>query len=408
MRYYIVGGAVRDELLDLPIKDRDWVVVGATPEQMLARGFKPVGKDFPVFLHPDTHEEYALARTERKTAPGYKGFAVYTAPEVTLEDDLRRRDLTINAMARDESGRLIDPFNGERDLHERWLRHVSPAFAEDPVRVLRLARFAARYAGMGFRVAPETLHLLKQMVEQGEVDALVPERVWAETVKALAEPSPRRYIETLRECGALARILPELDKLFGVPQPAEHHPEIDTGLHMLMALDQSCRLSDDTQVRFAVLLHDLGKGLTEPELWPKHHQHEQRGVELVRQVCQRLRAPNDYRDLALLVAEFHTQCHRALQLRPGTILKLLERLDAFRRPARFEQFLMACEADARGRLGLERREYPQSAHLRRALDAANSVDMHALTTKGLRGVEMAEAVRQARSQVIAKNLRAPT
>ena len=408
MQYYIVGGAVRDELLGLPIKDKDWVVVGATPEQMLARGFKPVGKDFPVFLHPDTHEEYALARTERKTAPGYKGFAVYAAPDVTLEDDLRRRDLTINAMARDETGRLIDPFGGARDLRERWLRHVSPAFAEDPVRVLRVARFAARYAELGFKIAPETVRLLQQIVAQDEIDALVPERVWAETAKALAEPSPRRYIEILRECGALARILPELEVLFGVPQPAEHHPEIDTGIHVLMALDQACKLSKDSQVRCAVLLHDLGKGLTDPELWPKHYQHEKRGAELVRQVCQRLRVPNHYRDLALLVAEFHTQCHRALELRPGTLLKLLERLDAFRRPQRFEQFLTACEADARGRLGLEQRDYPQPAYLRRALDAANSVDMRVLAAKGLSGAEMAEAVRQARRQAIAAALRTGT
>ena len=406
MQCYIVGGAVRDELLGLPVKDKDWVVVGATPEQMLAQGFKPVGKDFPVFLHPDTHEEYALARTERKTAPGYHGFAVYAAPDVTLEDDLRRRDLTINAMARTATGVLIDPYGGAADLHARCLRHVSPAFAEDPVRVLRLARFAARYAHLGFTIAADTMVLLRQIVQRGEVDALVPERVWAETVKALAEASPRRYIEVLRECGALARILPELDVLFGVPQPEQHHPEIDTGIHVLMALDQACRLTDETVVRFAVLLHDLGKGLTDPELWPKHHEHEARGVALVRQVCQRLRVPREYRELAMLTAEFHTHCHRALELRPGTLVKLLERLDAFRRPQRFEQFLLACEADARGRLYLEQRDYPQSAHLRRVLQAAQNIDMRALAAKELTGPAMAEAVRQARAQAIAKTLAA--
>ena len=406
MQCYIVGGAVRDELLGLPVKDKDWVVVGATPEQMLAQGFKPVGKDFPVFLHPDTHEEYALARTERKTAPGYHGFAVYAAPDVTLEDDLRRRDLTINAMARTATGVLIDPYGGAADLHARCLRHVSPAFAEDPVRVLRLARFAARYAHLGFTIAADTMVLLRQIVQRGEVDALVPERVWAETVKALAEASPRRYIEVLRECGALARILPELDVLFGVPQPEQHHPEIDTGIHVLMALDQACRLTDETVVRFAVLLHDLGKGLTDPELWPKHHEHEARGVALVRQVCQRLRVPREYRELAMLTTEFHTHCHRALELRPGTLVKLLERLDAFRRPQRFEQFLLACEADARGRLYLEQRDYPQSAHLRRVLQAAQNIDMRALAAKELTGPAMAEAVRQARAQAIAKALAA--
>lgn len=406
MQCYIVGGAVRDELLGLPVKDKDWVVVGATPEQMLAQGFKPVGKDFPVFLHPDTHEEYALARTERKTAPGYHGFSVHAAPDVTLEDDLRRRDLTINAMARSATGELIDPYGGAADLRACCLRHVSPAFAEDPVRILRLARFAARYALLGFTIAADTMALSRQIVQRGEVDALVPERVWAETVKALAEAGPRRYIEVLRECGALARILPELDVLFGVPQPEQHHPEIDTGLHVLMALDQACLLTDETIVRFAVLMHDLGKGLTDPALWPKHHEHETRGVALVRQVCQRLRVPREYRELAILTTEFHTHCHRALELRPGTLVKLLERLDAFRRPKRFEQFLLACEADARGRLHLEQRDYPQSAHLRRVLQAAQNIDMRALAARELSGPAMADAVRQARAQVIAKALAA--
>jgi tRNA nucleotidyltransferase (CCA-adding enzyme) len=401
MQYYQVGGAVRDEILGLKVKDRDWVVVGARPAQMQALGFKPVGKDFPVFLHPETHEEYALARTERKTAPGYHGFTVHAAPDVTLEQDLQRRDLTINAMARDESGRLIDPYGGASDLQNRLLRHVSPAFAEDPVRVLRLARFAARYADLSFSIAAETQTLLCQMVERGEVDALVPERVWAETVKALAEPWPRRYIEVLRECGALVRILPELDALFGVPQVAQHHPEIDTGIHVLMALDQVCALTDDTRVRFAVLMHDLGKGLTDPAIWPHHYEHEKRGAELLPEVCQRLRTPKEYRDLAVLSAELHTHCHRALELRPSTVVKLLERLDAFRRPQRFEQFLLTCEADARGRLGLEQRDYPQTDYLRQAFKAAEAVDIRALAVKNLPGPEMAQVVRQARVRAVA-------
>lgn len=401
MEIYLVGGAVRDELLGLPVHERDWVVVGATPADLLARGFKQVGKDFPVFLHPGTHEEYALARTERKTAPGYHGFQFDAAPEVSLEDDLIRRDLTINAMARDSDGRLIDPYHGHRDLTERWLRHVSPAFAEDPVRILRLARFAARYAPLGFRVAPETLALMRTMVTNGEVDALVPERVWAEMVRALAEAMPGRFIEVLRDCGALARLFPELERLFGVPQPAEHHPEIDTGRHLLLCLEQAVRLGADTAVRFAVLVHDLGKGLTPPDQWPSHRGHEGHGAELVRTFCQRLRVPNDYRDLAYLVARYHTHCHRALELRHGTLLKTLQGLDAFRKPVRFEQFLLACEADARGRQGLEQRPYPQMERLRCARQAAAAVSVPPLLERGLTGLALAAALRRERVRAIA-------
>jgi tRNA nucleotidyltransferase (CCA-adding enzyme) len=397
---FLVGGAVRDELLGLPVKECDWVVVGATPKQMLARGFKPVGKDFPVFLHPKTHEEYALARTERKVAPGYHGFHFHAAPDVTLMEDLERRDITINAIARDTQGRLIDPHHGLSDLKDRWLRHVSPAFAEDPVRVLRLARFAARYDRLGFRVAPETLELIKTMVASGEVDALVPERVWAETVKALTEPNPAQFIEVLRACGALARIFPEIDRLFGVPQPPQHHPEIDTGRHVLLCLEQAVRLQADTVVRFAVLVHDLGKGFTPPSEWPRHIDHEQRGADLVKDFCQRLRVPRDYRDLAVLVTVYHTHCHRALELWPKTVLKTLQALDPFRKPQRFEQFLLACEIDARGRTGLEDRPYPQAERFRAAYEAAAAVQVRPFVEQGLQGQALAEAIRQARLMAI--------
>ncbi len=400
MDVYLVGGAVRDELLGLPVKERDWVVVGATPEALLAQGYQQVGKDFPVFLHPDTHEEYALARTERKTAPGYHGFQVCAAPEVTLREDLGRRDLTINAMARDTAGRLIDPYQGLSDLQGRWLRHVSPAFAEDPVRILRVARLAARYAVLGFRVAPETLALLRAMVTSGEVDALVPERVWAETGRALGESSPERFITVLRDCGALARIFPEIDRLFGVPQPPLQHPEIDTGIHLLLSLQQAVRLGADPLVRFAALVHDLGKGTTPPADWPRHIGHEARGGQLVRDFCQRLRVPNDYRDLGVLAAAYHTHCHRALELRPRTLLKMLQALDAFRKPQRFEQFLLACEADARGRRGCEERPYPQAERLRTAYRAAAVVAVGPLLEQGLSGAELGEAVRRARLRAI--------
>ncbi len=400
MEIYLVGGAVRDELLGREVKERDWVVVGASAQDMLARGFRSVGKDFPVFLHPDSGEEYALARTERKIAPGYRGFAFHAAPEVSLEDDLARRDLTINAMARAADGALIDPYGGRRDLEARVLRHVSPAFAEDPVRILRVARFAARYAGLGFSVAPETLALMRTMVDAGEVDALVPERVWQELARALAEPSPQRCVEVLRACGALARILPEIDALFGVPQRPEHHPEVDTGVHTLLALEQAVRLGTDAATRFAVLMHDLGKGTSPPDQWPRHIGHEGRSVALVRALCARLRVPTEFRDLALLAAEFHTHAHRALELRPGTVLETLERLDAFRRPARFAQFLLACEADARGRTGFEERPYPQAAWFAQARDAAAAVPARALAEAGLKGAALAEALRRQRLAAI--------
>jgi len=385
MQIYMVGGAVRDKLLGLEVKEHDWVVVGATSAQMLDQGFRQVGKDFPVFLHPDTHEEYALARTERKTAPGYKGFVVHAAPDVTLEDDLRRRDLTVNAMAEDADGRIIDPFGGQDDLRDGVLRHVSPAFAEDPVRILRVARFAARFGRWGFRVAHDTNALMRQMVEAGEVDALVPERVWVELEKTLDEDTPSRFFEVLRGCGALARLFPEIDRLFGVPQPEKHHPEVDTGVHSLLVLDQAVRLSADPRVRFAALTHDLGKGTTPSEQWPKHHDHEQRSAELVSELCARLRAPNDYRDLALLAAKYHTHCHDADRLRPATLVQTLEALDAFRRPERFEQFLLACEADFHGRPGHEDEPYPQAELFRQALQAARAVSIKDIVDSGLKG-----------------------
>mgnify|MGYP003374577587 FL=1 len=400
MEVYLVGGAVRDELLGLPVKERDWVVIGATSDELLARGFQPVGKDFPVFLHPQTREEYALARTERKTAPGYHGFDVQAGADVTLEDDLRRRDLTINAMARDAAGRLIDPYRGRHDLDGRWLRHVSPAFAEDPVRILRLARFTARYAGLGFQVAPETMALMRAMVTDGEVDALVPERVWAETVRALGEPRPELFFETLRACGALAVIFPEIDRLFGVPQPAAHHPEIDTGVHTLMALAQAVRSQADVVTRFAVLVHDLGKGTTPPDEWPRHIDHEQRGADLVRGLCHRLRIPNMFRELGVLTARYHTHCHRALELRPKTLLKVLQAMDAFRKPQRFAHFLLACQADARGRLGLTERPYPQAALLARVQKAAAAVSARPLAARGLTGLALAEVLQEQRLAAI--------
>ncbi len=401
MKTYLVGGAVRDELLGYPHKEKDWVVVGATPAQMIASGFQQVGKDFPVFLHPDTKEEYALARTERKTAPGYKGFVVHADADVTLKQDLERRDLTINALAKDETGAVIDPFNGLDDLNDRVLRHVSAAFSEDPVRILRVARFAARYDHLGFSVAAETLQLMKNMVANGEVDALVPERVWQEMAKALGERSPWRFIEILRDCNALEHIFPELDCLFGVPQPAEHHPEIDSGIHTLMVLQQACKLSEDTQVRFAALVHDLGKGVTPRSQWPHHVEHEARGAEIVLDVCKRLRIPNEYRDLAERTARFHLHYHRALELKPKTVVRTLEQLDAFRKPLRFEKFLLACEADARGRPGYQNKAFPQGAYLRKAIEAAKSVDLQPLLLQGHKGEELAEKIRQERVRLVA-------
>jgi len=376
MRIFSVGGAVRDELLGLPVQDRDWVVVGATPDELLARGFRPVGKDFPVFLHPATHEEYALARTERKTGPGYKGFAFHAAPDVTLEDDLARRDLTINAIAKTEAGEFIDPHGGRADLAARVLRHVSPAFAEDPVRILRVARFAARFAD--FAVAAETIGLMRRMTENGEVDHLVPERVWQELSRGLMEAQPSRMFAVLRECGALARILPEIEALFGVPQRADYHPEVDTGVHVMMVVDMAARLGLPLPARFAALTHDLGKAKTPADILPRHIGHEAISVDLLAPLCERLRAPADCRDIALLTARFHSEIHKVDQLQPATIVRAIERCDALRRPERFAQILAACEADFRGRLGFEERDYPQAARWRAALAAVQSVDAAAI------------------------------
>lgn len=398
MKIYCVGGAVRDAILGLTVKDRDFVVVGATPEQMTARGYRPVGKDFPVFLHPETHDEYALARTERKTAKGYKGFQVYAAPEVTLEEDLARRDLTINAIAQADDGTLIDPYGGVDDLKSGVLRHVSAAFVEDPVRILRLARFSARFNR--FSVAPETLHLMHEMVENGEVDALVPERVWQELAKGLMEVQPSRMFETLRQCGALQKILPELDRLWGVPQPEVHHPEIDTGVHVMLVVDYAASQNYSLPVRFAALTHDLGKGATPAHILPRHIGHEERGVGLVKALCQRLRAPNDCRDLAVIVARFHGKMHRAPEMRADTLLRLLHDTDALRQQQRFEQFLLACECDSRGRTGFENKPYPQADYLRRILQAAVAVDAGLVARQQVAPDKIREAVYQARLKAV--------
>jgi tRNA nucleotidyltransferase (CCA-adding enzyme) len=372
MKIYAVGGSVRDALLGLPVQDRDYVVVGATPEQMIVAGYTPVGKDFPVFLHPLTHEEYALARTERKTAPGYKGFVFHTDGNVSLEDDLVRRDLTINAIAQANDGSLIDPFGGQRDLAEKIFRHVSPAFAEDPVRILRVARFAARFPA--FSVAPETNRLMQKMVDAGEVDALVPERVWQELARGLMEEKPSRMFEVLRACGALRRILPELDVLWGVPQPEKYHPEIDTGVHVMLVIDYAAQQHHPLAVRFAALLHDLGKGATPVASWPSHHGHEALGTDLVEKICQRLKIPGDCRDLALMTAREHGNVGRARELRPSTIVTLFERCDAFRKPQRFVDMLHASACDHFGRTGFENVPFPQIAYLQAALGAAQTVD----------------------------------
>ncbi|MFN7780138.1 MAG: multifunctional CCA addition/repair protein [Betaproteobacteria bacterium] len=402
MQVYRVGGCVRDALLGRAVADRDWVVVGATPQQMIAAGYKPVGRDFPVFLHPVTHEEYALARTERKTAPGYHGFAFHAAPDVTLEDDLARRDLTINAIAQAEDGALIDPPGGAADLQARVLRHVGPAFAEDPVRILRLARFAARFAD--FHIAEETLALMRGMVAAGEVDALVPERVWQELARGLMEDRPARMFETLRACGALARLLPELDRLWGVPQPPLHHPEIDTGVHVMMVIDMAARLNFELPVRWAALLHDLGKGTTDPAIWPSHRGHEAKSVELAGAVSERLRAPADCRDLALLVAREHGLIYKIDELRAGTIVEILERSDALRRPRRFAQLLDACEADTRGRTGFEERPFTARARWQQAVAAAGAVDAGAVAQRirehGGDGPAIAAALHRARAQAV--------
>jgi tRNA nucleotidyltransferase (CCA-adding enzyme) len=400
MKTYLVGGAVRDELLGYPVAERDWVVVGARPDELLALGYRQVGRDFPVFLHPQTGEQYALARTERKQGHGYTGFTVHCDPSVTLAQDLLRRDLTVNAIARDASGRIVDPCGGRRDLQARILRHVSGAFVEDPLRVLRTARFAARYRHLGFTVAPETIDLMGEIVRQGELAHLPAERIWTEFERALGERDPGVFITVLRECGALPALLPEVEALFGVPQVAEYHPEVDTGEHTLMALAQAARLTPAPQVRWAVLLHDLGKGTTPESEWPRHIGHERRGLKLVRMACERLRAPNQFRELALQACEFHTHCHRALELRGKTLLKLLGATDALRRPERFEAFLLACEADARGRLGLEARDYPQADYLRRARADAAEVSAAQFAAQGLTGKTLGAAISTERIRVL--------
>lgn len=397
MKRYLVGGAVRDRLLGLPVRERDWVVVGSTPEQMQALGYKPVGKDFPVFLHPQTNEEHALARTERKSGRGYQGFTFYTGPEVTLEDDLKRRDLTVNAIAEDENGALIDPLGGQRDLDARVLRHVADAFVEDPVRVLRLARFHARFAPLGFQVAPETQDLLRQIVASGEVDQLVAERVWQETQKALMTAQPSVFFTTLQDCGALARVMPELAALAGVPQRADYHPEIDSFIHTMMSVDVAAKDGFELPVRYAALVHDLGKAATPREEWPSHRMHEHRGVPLVRTFSERLRVPAACRDLALIVTREHLLVHQVRQLRPTTLLELLERIDAFRRGDRFEQVLQASLCDARGRLGLETTPYPQCDYLRGARDVAAAVQVRDLgALHGLDGAAIGARLREAR------------
>lgn len=392
MQIFLVGGAVRDKLMGYPYHEKDWVVVGATTDEMKAQGFVPVGKDFPVFLHPRTKEEYALARTERKTGPGYTGFDFFASPDVTLEDDLARRDLTINAIAETPEGEIVDPYGGQRDIAEKKLRHVSAAFQEDPVRILRVARFAARYHHLGFRVAEETMALMRTMVQSGEADHLVAERSWKELSRALLEQSPPIFIETLRECDALARIMPEVDALFGVPQSPEHHPEIDTGVHTLMALEQACKLSDQLAVRFSTLVHDLGKGTTPAAVLPRHIGHEQRGVPLIEELCLRMAVPRECRDLAVAVSRYHLNCHQALELRGKTLVKIFNALDTWRRPERFENFLLCCEADARGRAGLENREYPQADYLRQALAACQQVQAKELIAEGYEGAALGQAL----------------
>ncbi len=401
MKIFLVGGAVRDKLLQYPSQERDWVVIGETAQAMLARGFIAVGKDFPVFLHPQTREEYALARTERKIAAGYKGFTVHASPEVSLEADLQRRDLTINAMALSAEGELIDPYGGQADLRAKIFRHVSPAFCEDPVRVLRVARFAARYAHLGFTLATETAQLMQEMVAAGEVAHLVPERVWAELHKALQEQTPRAFFEVLKHCHALAQIFPELDNLFGVPQVAEYHPEIDTGIHSLLCLEQAAQLSPKPQVRLAALLHDLGKAQTPAKILPHHYGHEQAGVPLLLAFCQRLRVPNEFKNLALQVMTYHTHCHQIFKLRPATVIDMLLNLGAFKKNHTLEDFLLACTADAQGRLGQQQRPYPQADYIRRAIQIASAIDSQSVINSGKRGAQIGEDIRRLRIAALA-------
>jgi len=397
LKKYLVGGAVRDQLLGRQVKERDWVIVGSSVEEMIKQGFKPVGKEFPVFLHPETHDEYALARTEKKVGHGYHGFEFYASPEVTLEEDLKRRDLTVNAMAQDEDGTIIDPYNGQDDLKKRVLRHVSEAFAEDPVRILRIARFASRFHD--FTIAPETMKLMQEMVGSGEVDALVRERVWQELERALCEDHPERFIEVLRECGALKVIFPEIDALFGIPGSIEWHPEVDTGIHLLMALKRAVELTNDPVIRFAVLVHDVGKSLTEKEKLPKHHGHCEKGVVLVKELCRRLHVPKKYQDLAELVTEHHGNCHKALEHSAKAALKFLERLDAFRRPKRFENFLIACKADTQGRLGFNEHPYLEADFLKNVYEKCAVIDTKEIIEK-FKGEEIAKEIHKKRLKVI--------
>ena len=404
MKIFLVGGAVRDQRLGLPVRERDYVVVGSSADDLIARGYRSVGKDFPVFLHPETHEEYALARTERKTAPGYHGFTVHADPKVTLEEDLMRRDLTINAMAEGDDGRLVDPYGGLSDLNDRILRHVSPAFAEDPVRILRLARFQARFAPFGFTVASETLELMRCMVEAGEVDALVPERVFQEFHKALSEAEPEQFLQVLMACGALKRLFPELASLIGVPQDPKNHPEIDTGAHMLLVLKEAARLSKDPKVRFASLVHDLGKGLTDPSFWPSHPGHEEAGLKPLETLCNRLRIPQAYARLAQKVVRYHGEIHKALTLNAEGLVDLIERLDGIRQPETFDEVLLAAEADARGRPGHEDLPYPQADRLRRALAEMQRIKAADLGALGLKGPALGEALKQARIYAVSRHL----
>lgn len=399
MQVYLVGGAVRDQLLGRTVTERDYVVVGATPEQMLAAGYLPVGSDFPVFLHPQSKEEYALARTERKSGVGYAGFTFYTSPDLSLEQDLIRRDLTINAMAMTEQGSIIDPYGGQQDLQQRILRHVSPAFVEDPLRVLRVARFAARYAPLGFSIAPETLRLMQALVQQGEIKHLTPERIWKETQRALNEDRAEVYFEVLRQCGALQVIMPEVNALFGVPQRPAYHPEIDAGIHTMMTLQRACEANYSDRVRFATVMHDLGKALTPVDLLPRHTEHEARGVEPIRVLCKRLKVPSQYQQLAELVCREHLCCHRVMELRPGAIWRLLQRLDVLRRPERVEEFIQACECDARGRLGLETRPYEQAKFMREAVQQVRNIRAIDLPSH-VQGPDIGEALIKARIKAL--------
>lgn len=407
MKVYRVGGAIRDRLLGLSIKDTDWVVTGSTPEQMANAGYRPIGKDFPVFLHPQSKQEYALARTERKVARGYAGFSFNTDPGITIEQDLARRDLTINAIAEDEDGRLIDPFNGQQDITDRVLRHVSDAFAEDPVRVLRLARFAARFSRLGFSIAPETKRLVQRIAESGELDALVAERVWVEMDKALAEADPQVFFTSLRDCRALQTLFPEIDNLFGVPQTAKYHPEIDTGIHVMLVLKKSAELGFDNDVRFAALTHDLGKATTPADILPGHHGHEHRGIKLTRNFCSKWRVPKTSCELALMTCEYHTHVHRAYELKPATLLKLFIQTDCFRRPERFTKMTQACIADVRGRTGFEDEPYPQAAYLNRLVEKLNKLDLRPVLDSDKKGKQLGQAIYDYRLHYLKSQIEPP-